>query len=182
VRSTARVNSRPLNERRRFDRDDRLKPGCSNVPGLGFDEVHLAAVCGPGAVNGGLGAFGSPFFFPFFDSGFYMPGAAQDTVASETPQPEGSDAENLEGRRGARDWQPAPAVETRAAPVRDSEQYVFVKRDGTVFFAVAYAWDNGTLRYVTSDGLKRNIERNALDLEATQQFNEQRGLSFRLPA
>jgi hypothetical protein len=152
------------------------------VPGLGFDEVHLAAVCGPGTVNGGLSAFGSPFFFPFFDSGFYMPSAPAETVAPEAQQPEGSDAESTESRRRVRDSQPTRAVETSSAPERDSEQYVFVRRDGTVFFAVAYTWENGTLRYVTSEGLRRNIDRNALDLEATQQFNEQRGLSFRLPA
>jgi hypothetical protein len=54
-----------------------------------------------------------------------------------------------------------------------------VRRDGTVFFAVAYAWENGTLRYVTSEGLRRSVAHETLDLSATQQFNEQRGLNFR---
>jgi hypothetical protein len=57
-----------------------------------------------------------------------------------------------------------------------------VRRDGTVFFAVAYAWENGTLRYVTSQGLRRTVTQDALDLDATRQFNEQRGLTFQLPA
>jgi hypothetical protein len=57
-----------------------------------------------------------------------------------------------------------------------------VRRDGTVFFAVGYAWENGTLHYVTREGLRRNVARDSLDLNATQQFNEQRGLNFRLPA
>jgi hypothetical protein len=66
--------------------------------------------------------------------------------------------------------------------VPDVEQYVFVRLDGSLVFAVAYAWENGTLRYVTPDGLRRSITRDALDLNATQQFNEQRGLNFRVPA
>jgi hypothetical protein len=51
-----------------------------------------------------------------------------------------------------------------------------------VFFAVAYAWEQGTLRYITSQGLRRTVTQDALDLDATRQFNEQRGLNFRLPA
>jgi hypothetical protein len=63
----------------------------------------------------------------------------------------------------------------------EAEPYVFVRRDGTVFFATAYAWENGTLRYITSEGLRHSLTVDKLDLNATQQFNEQRGLSFRLP-
>jgi hypothetical protein len=62
------------------------------------------------------------------------------------------------------------------------EQYVLVRQDGGLVFAVAYTWENGTLRYITPDGLRRTIRRDALDLNATQQFNEQRGLDFRVPA
>ena len=51
-----------------------------------------------------------------------------------------------------------------------------------MFFAVAYSWDQGSLRYVSSEGLRRTVSREALDLDATQQFNEQRGMTFRAPA
>ena len=77
---------------------------------------------------------------------------------------------------------PAPAVESAIAAPRQQDEFVFVRRDGTVFFAVAYAWENGTLRYVTSEGSRRSLASAALDLDATQQFNEQRGLNFRSPA
>jgi hypothetical protein len=46
----------------------------------------------------------------------------------------------------------------------------------------SYSWDNGTLRYITRVGVRRSVTRDALDMDATQQFNEQRGLSFRSPA
>jgi hypothetical protein len=58
---------------------------------------------------------------------------------------------------------------------------VFVRRDGTLFFAVAYSWESGNLSYVTQEGFRRSVPRDALDLDATQQFNEQRGLNFRIP-
>jgi hypothetical protein len=154
------------------------------VPGLGFDEVHLAAVCPNGVGTGRFGQ-GAPFFFPFFDGGYYMPSVPVDeeAAATDAQQQESAEADARDARRRIRNIQPAaPVAEAEQTPIRDSEQYVFVRRDGTVFFAVAYAWDNGTLRYVTSEGLRRNIAKNALDLDATVQFNEQRGLNFRLPA
>lgn len=58
----------------------------------------------------------------------------------------------------------------------------FVRRDGSLVFAVGYTWENGTLRYITPDGFRRSIGRETLDLTATQQFNEQRGLNFHAPA
>src|SRR5882762_4297990 len=75
-----------------------------------------------------------------------------------------------------------PEADSAPAPPREEEQYVFVRRDGSLVFAVAYTWESGTLRYITPDGLRRTIGRDALDIEATQQFNEQRGVNFRAPA
>jgi hypothetical protein len=77
---------------------------------------------------------------------------------------------------------PAPAPETASSALPNNNEFVFVRRDGTVFFAAAYSWENGALRYVTSQGLRRTVKQDALDLSATQQFNEQRGLNFRSPA
>jgi hypothetical protein len=73
-------------------------------------------------------------------------------------------------------------AENSSSAPPDNEEFVFVRRDGTVFFAVAYSWERGALRYVTNQGLRRTVTQDALDLDATRQFNEQRGLNFRLPA
>jgi len=105
----------------------------------------------------------------------------EQTPASEAPPEEAVEPETQESTRRVRPREPAPA-ELAAETQPESEQYVFVKRDGTVFFAVAYSWDNQTLRYVTQEGLRRSVTREALDLVATQQFNEQRGVNFHLPA
>jgi hypothetical protein len=157
------------------------------VPGLGFDMAHLAATRGAGAVGARRHKGSVPLFFPLLEGGFFLPGAlevAEGNAAAEPQQAEEADAEVAETTRRARGYRPAQTAEVEAASVapRQTEEYVFVRRDGTVFFAVAYAWENGTLRYITSEGLRRSLTRDALDLDATQQFNEQRGMNFRLPA
>jgi len=185
---------RPVTTVRRFDRFDRedigRRPGCNSAPGLGFDAVHQAAVCGSGIV-GSRGRGLIPAFFPFFDGGFFLPGsqaAVEEVPVAETSQAEEADIEARETSRRHRISDavtaPAqmPAAEAASAGPSDNDEFVFVRRDGTIFFAVAYSWENGTLRYVTSQGLRHTVTLDALDLDATRQFNEQRGLNFRLPA
>jgi hypothetical protein len=186
-RTTVRNTGRPMGSRRQIFADNHgLKPGCSTVPGLGFDVPHLAAICGPGAVGGGRFGNQIPFFFPFAGGGFYIPSSPvvdeQDDVA-EPPQAQDTESEIAETARRPRASRPAQTtvVETPDTAQPQPGEFVFVRRDGTLFFAVAYAWENGTLRYITSEGLRRSLSRDALDLDATQQFNEQRGLNFHLP-
>jgi hypothetical protein len=155
------------------------------VPGLGFDMAHLAATRGPEAVGAGRHRRQQPVFFPFIDGGFFLPSTpviVDEAAAPEAQQEENVESDVAEAPRRARVMQPAPTppqVEEASAMPRQTEEFVFVRRDGTVFFAVAYAWENGTLRYVTSEGLRRSVAHETLDLSATQQFNEQRGLNFR---
>ena len=157
----------------------------NNVPGLGFDFPHLAAV---NPRHGrGRGGFGEDVPFGF-GGGFLMsPEIVENPQAVEGAQqaaPEDSAAGNGIGVDGARDSQRSYVPRTNPAPEPpvDTSEYVFVRRDGGLLFAVAYSWDNGTLRYVTRDGVRKTVTQDALDLNATQQFNEQRGLSFRVPA
>jgi len=70
-----------------------------------------------------------------------------------------------------------PEADSAPAPPREEEQYVFVRRDGSLV-SLSPIHGSGTLRYITPDGLRRSIGRDALDIEATQQFNEQRGVNF----
>ena len=157
----------------------------SSAPGLGFDETHLAATRGRRFDAHRRHNFNSGFV-PFFDGGFIlpMPVVIEQAPATEV-QEEVVEPEPQERAQRVRPRESTPKYSTDAAPapepLRESEEYVFVRRDGTVFFAVAYSWDSGILRYVTQDGLRRSVAGNALDLSATQQFNEQRGLSFHAP-
>jgi hypothetical protein len=162
-------------------------------PGLGFDFSHFAAV------NGGLGVHERRFRdrvnagVPFGFSGFLLSPEVivVDGQQAEAPvaAPEGNAEANaaIEGDRANAERenlqdQFAPVSLGPAAPVRDAVEFVFVRRDGSLVFAVGYSWDHGVLHYITRDGLRRSISQDALDMDATQQFNEQRGVSFRTPA
>jgi hypothetical protein len=158
-----------------------------NVPGLGFDYPHLAAV-GP---HQGHGRFGSRQNIPFgYGYGGFL--LSSPEIVVENPQaveeaqqaPPDDNGIGPAGVDGPRDSQYAYVPRTTPAPEppADASEYVFVRRDGGLLFAVAYSWDNGTLRYVTRDGVRKTVTQDSLDMDATQQFNEQRGLSFRVPA
>jgi hypothetical protein len=157
-----------------------------NVPGLGFDYPHLAAV----SPHLGHGRFGNRQNIPFgFGGGFLLssPGIIVDNPqAVEEAQQAAPDDNGVgpAGVDGPRDPQYAyvPRVAPAPEPPADASEYVFVRRDGGLLFAVAYSWDNGTLQYVTRDGVRKTVTQDSLDMDATQQFNEQRGLSFRVPA
>lgn len=153
------------------------------VPGLGFDYVHYAAT----HPNGGRHHFDGGVV-PFVGGGIYVPYPVyMEGGAPAEPAVESSPAEAE---------QPAPAEEAAArpadiavrpyanlsAPVEPDSEFVFVRRDGTVFFAVAFTFDSANLRYITRDGFRKTAPLASLDLAATQQFNEQRGLSPRLPS
>lgn len=170
--------------------------GDSNgVPGLGFDFPHLAAIGGnrgrEGRDRDGRRR-GNEFglLFPFFDGGGYYVPTGPDIAGD---QGEGQAVEDTEDQGPGADDRPYDRPSDRAArmgrspveqpgPQPDVPEYVFVRRDGTVFFAVAYSWEQGSLRYISSEGTRRSVPRDTLDLNATQQFNEQRGMTFRSPA
>jgi hypothetical protein len=177
VRVVRRVSISPRHVRHQdFDFED----DTDAVPGLGFDFVHFAATH-PNAFKHHRTTVGG--FFPFFSGGFVMP-SVPAVVEEEAPAEE---VEEVADQAPRRVRVVAPPQATVAPPVlepgpaRPAEEYVFVRRDGTLFFAVAYSWENGALRYITSQGLRGTVAREALDLNATQQFNEQRGLNFRTP-
>jgi hypothetical protein len=151
------------------------------VPGLGFDIPHFFAVH-PNAARrlrrrGALGAG----IFPFLDSGFIVPVepiiVQQPVIIQQVPQvAEREDAAESSGGSAATPEEPA------AKRASASMDYVFVRRDGRVFFAVAFMRENDHVEYITPEGNHRSVALTALDLEATQRFNEERGLTFRLPA
>jgi hypothetical protein len=60
-------------------------------------------------------------------------------------------------------------------------EFVFVERDGTKIYAVAYSFLNDKLQYVTKEGIRRTVTLDSLDLDATQKQNEDLGNTINLP-
>ena len=176
-----------------------------NVPGLGFDYAHLAAVTRGQPRQ-------RPIFEPIVPLGFQgilfsspvapptvvivqqppvveVPEYSRTASYGESPRDHELEIDSVPERAPAsarRESEPARARtqtprEVVPAPQLDSAQYVFVQRDGSLLFAVAYSWEKGMLRYITPEGLRRSVGPDKLDLDATEQFNEQRGLVFRSP-
>lgn len=157
--------------------------GGNPVPGFGFDYTHFFAVH-PNA--GRHFRRDSGFVIPFIDGGFYMPVPMYADQAPAGPQAEDSEAGNQSPpseQNSARDDDRNFRERMRSEPLPPEQpEYVFVRQDGSLIFAVAYSLINDRLQYVTAEGLRRTIPLNTLDFAATQQFNEQRGVSIRLPA
>ncbi len=157
------------------------------APGLGFDYVHYAAVHPSNGHN--HDHFRGGAIFPVFGGSYYYPGtdyvdsAALDQQPAEQNQ-NGADVQPLQSADAQRQVEEAPVSSpwARPVPVPPSSEYIFVRRDGSVFFAVAYSWINGDLQYITKDGFRKLASGGTLDLDATTQFNEQRGVSFHSPA
>jgi hypothetical protein len=157
--------------------------GGNPVPGLGFDYPHFFAVH-PNA--GRRFRRDSGFVIPFIDGGFYMPVPMYADQGAPPQQPDDSEAAYQPpppDQIASRDNDSDLRDRMRAEPLPPEEtEYVFVRRDGSLIFAVAYTLINDRLQYVTAEGLRRTVPLTTLDLGATQQFNEQRGVSIRLPA
>jgi hypothetical protein len=163
-----------------------IVPGSTNaVPGLGFDIPHFFAVHPDAARRLRRRGVVGTGIFPFLDSGFLV--SVEPMVVQAQPiivqQPviiqqvaEREDAAESSGGTAAASEEPAAKLASA------SMDYVFVRRDGRVFFAVAFMRENDHVEYITPEGNHRSVALNALDLEATQRFNEERGLTFRLPA
>ncbi len=173
----------------------------TTAPGLGFDYVHLAAI------TRGLSPENlrvvmpqqravSPFgLTPFFPVAFPVP-----VIVIQQPVLVAQAAEE-DATLEAAPVQQAPLVqrarpvlplvrqpqepETFAAPPEpvshDPGEYVLVKRDGTVAFAVAFVAKGDQLVYITREGVRRALALSQLDPEATRRFNEERGTSIQLP-
>jgi hypothetical protein len=166
----------------------------NDVPGLGFDYPHLAAV-GPKRGQGGRNHFRQTVPFGF---GGYLITSPEIVVenpqaveeAQETADQGDVDAEfqaaqaqaYRAGQQSIARQQAAPPPPPAPEPAPDPASYVFVMRDGTMVFAVAYTWENGTLRYVTPEGQRKSLAADSLDVNATTKFNESQGLNFHVGA
>jgi hypothetical protein len=158
----------------------------NGVPGLGFDYPHYAAT----HPNAGHPHHQDGSVFPFIGGGIYIPTTGYPETG--TPTQAATDEQQAEAQDSTAETSEATAVErpgvaSQVGPRSNANpppaaEYIFVRCDGTVFFAVAYSWVNGNLQYVTQEGVRKFVSTTTLDLDATTQFNEQRGVVFHSPA
>ncbi|HEX2713168.1 MAG TPA: hypothetical protein VHM88_13295 [Candidatus Acidoferrales bacterium] len=163
------------------------------VPGLGFDFAHLAAISRNFKVSdisvlttaqrlalaqrlASLNSFSVPFL------------AASPVVLVQQPpvvvvqQPaaaeEIAEAAERTPRVGPRDAEVAARV---PEPAHDAGEFVLVRLDGRLVFAVAFSTQGDLLTYVTREGLRRSLRLTELDIDATRRMNEGRGTTIHLP-
>lgn len=157
--------------------------GCGFFPGNGFGYNNFF-----GAYPGWGNRFRTTgVIIPFGgDGGFYIPVPYYMPPAPEEEAPANETAaeqpENTGNQQFAAEQPTAPtAAPSFYPPSEPLYEYVFVKRDGTKIFAVAYSLTQDKLQYVTREGLRRSLPLDALDFDATQKSNEERGNTVTLP-
>ena len=150
----------------------------ARVPGLAFNVQSLAATGRPG--------FGrrrgqivtpllwyAPFYSPYADYSYEAPQPPYDDQQppqqAAAPPPQYAPGE-----------QPAASEELEPPPP-EVGQFILVRLDGQVVFAVAFTSVDGRLTYVTREGLRRSFPVAELDKDATRQMNDANGTSVSLP-
>jgi len=180
-----------------------LLEGSFPVPGLGFDYTHLAAV----NRNLETRALIDPVtqqrlalarqirretpagpVIPFFP-------IAPQVIVVQSPPPvivlqQGAQevdegpimrAERVRATSREREAEmEVPAVRA-VEPHRVLDEYVLVRKDGSVIHMVAFSARDGRIIYVTREGLRRSVGVADLDAEATTLRNEERGAEVKLP-
>jgi hypothetical protein len=161
-----------------------------NVPGLGFDFPHLAAVTPRSQLSQGAPRFDTgQLIVPIWGTPAYyapQPTAPQPVqpivIVLQQPAPVAPDS--FEERSNARDSvaePPAPAAAPEPAPLRELEPYVLMRRDGERLLAAAFSSSGDRLVYITPEGARRFLPLAELDTERTQQVNEDAGRTIVLP-
>jgi hypothetical protein len=169
-----------------FNFDDIL--GNFPVPGLVFDYAHLAAV------NSGAGVRAlidpvtqqelalarairreTPASFAAFPGFFPVAGTAgTEPTIIVVPQPAAPAAQSAEVIR-VRDEDERVAPPRPVEPARDAGDFVLVRRDGGLLFAVAFTQGTERITYVTKESVRHSLPLAELDIDATVRMNEERG-------
>lgn len=131
---------------------------------------------------------------PYYGGGIYVPipyydyadnGAPDQEppqeVAADQP-PDGVPPGAEQGQQPTEAAQPGPSRYRSNDFSGSLAQFVFVERDGTKVYAVAYSFNNNKLQYVTPEGIRHTLAIDSLDFDATQKQNEKLGNTINLPS
>jgi len=171
------------------------------VPGLGFDYEHLAAISGNLAEKALIdpatmeelalaerfnrGGAGSSAFF----LGGYGGGSGDAPV-------DNGDSQDAQAQPAAPAPQPAPQIiilqqpasatgrtddpQSASAPVPEASDFLLVLKSGVMVSAVAFTRQGDQLVYVTKEGNRRTMSVATIDSEATSKLNAARGTPLKL--
>jgi hypothetical protein len=158
--------------------------GNNPVPGFGFDYEHFYAVHPTWNTCNHVSAD----IVPYYGGGGYDPGPYYSAPGNQEAADENASNEQPESRRITYAQEPAASASSRSdsnsysyTPTEPVVEFVFVKRDGSTFYAAAYIVLKDKVQYVTREGLCRSITLDSLDPDATHKFNEERGNTVDLP-
>lgn len=182
----------------------------TTAPGFGFDFVHLAAITrGLSAENlrvvapqSGRAQGLTPFISSAFPGTFGFPQIIVlpmpvivvqqvPVVVQAAADSEDEDASAAVPARRSRQSALLPQSPPQAQPefvapplpppTQDTREFVLVKLDGSIAFAVAFSARGDQVIYVTREGVRRSVTLAQLDADATRRMNEERGTSIQLP-
>jgi hypothetical protein len=154
---------------------------------------------GYGTRLGGLNACtpNNGVVLPFYGGGIYVPipyyDYADNGAPDQEPPQEVAADQPPDGNPPPPGAGPGPDQGPGEAPTSSSRyrsnefngslaEFVFVQRDGTKVYAVAYSFINDKLQYVTREGIRHTLAIDSLDFDATQKQNEKIGNTINLPS
>jgi hypothetical protein len=156
-------------------------------PGVGYCSPHR------GFPLQGLNACppNNAVVLPFAGGAIYVPIPYYPDAGAPAPGEEQPEAqEDASNQPPDSPYPQANDSATPTVPYRSSSndmnqalaEFVFVQRDGSKLYAVAYSFLDDKLQYVTKEGVRRTIPLDSLDFDATQKVNEDLGNTINLPA
>ncbi len=166
------------------------------VPGLGFDFAHLAAITRNLKVSD-ISVLSTPqrlalaqrltpivpFALPIFpESSPVIVVQQPPVVLVQQPVAPEEAVEPVARRRASEPGESVEPARPAAPLLPDVGEFVLVRRDGRLVFAVAFFTQGDQLTYVTREGVRRSMLLAELDAEATRRMNEERGTTIHLPA
>jgi hypothetical protein len=176
---------------------DSFQDFTGQVPGLGFDFEHLAAISGNLAekalidpatqaelalaerLNRGVGE--PAFFLSGYGGEAPVSYDAPDAQPQPAPQPAPQIIIVQPPATAPASEQAGPRAEQEAAaPLPEASDFLLVLKNGAMVSAVAFTRQGDELVYVTKEGNRRTMSVSSIDTDATSKVNEARGTPLKL--
>jgi hypothetical protein len=156
-------------------------PFCKGPGGVHLKGLNACAPTNGVVIPGYGGGIYIPIpYYDYADNGAPDQGPPQEVAAGQPP--EGTPPGAEQGQ------EPSEAVQQGPSRYRSNDfngslaEFVFVERDGTKVYAVAYSFLSDRLQYVTREGIRHTLAIDSLDFDATQKQNEKIGNTINLPS